>query len=454
MTLPPDFEALMAQHYGPSRARSLCEALASTDASVSVRLNPLKLSPLPTPSLASAPVPWCAGAFYLRERPPFTSDPLLHAGAYYVQDASSMFLAQIIAQHAPAARCVLDICAAPGGKSTLLRSLLPPDALLLSNEPVRQRAQVLAENLTKWGHPATLVSQNYPADFAPLTEVFDVVVADVPCSGEGMFRKDPVAVSEWSLANVDRCWRRQRDIILDIWPSLKPGGLMVYSTCTFNRLENEDIVRWMESELDAEVLDVETDEGWGIEGHYHFLPGRVHGEGQYMAALRKKDNVLREPSQHVPRARATRSSAPRNTVSFPEWLRGEYDFFTQADRCFAFPCQHAALRSRLAGVLNLVVPGVQVAELRGRDWQPSHALAMSAALVRGTFPEAELTYETALQYLRRESIVVDAPRGMVLVTFGGLPLGFVKNLGPRANNLYPQEWRIRSSHTEPFTLLP
>ena len=263
---------------------------------------------------------------------------------------------------------------------------------------------------------------------------------------------DEVAVAEWSRSNVELCWKRQREIIRDLWPALRPGGLLVYSTCTFNRQENEDNVQWIAAELEAEILSMATKPEWGIEGHYHFFPDQVRGEGQFMAALRKQPDTQTRSTQHVASARTSRGAGPRFTFSFPEWLSGDFAFFREGDVCYAFPQAHLPLREYLAKHLNVLSQGICVAELRGRDWLPAHSLAMSTALSRGAFPEAELSYESALAYLRREAIQVDAPRGIVLVTFQGLPLGFVKNLGTRANNLYPQEWRIRSTHTTPFTL--
>ena len=440
----------MRQQWGEARGRALCEALAGTEPSVSVRWNRGKVAAC----AGSDAVPWCPDACYLPERPPFTFDPLLHAGAYYVQDASSMFLAQAVRQYVTEPCVALDLCAAPGGKSTLLRALLPEGSLLVCNEPIPKRAQVLAENMTKWGHPATVVTQNYPADFASLRHTFDLVVADVPCSGEGMFRKDEEAVSEWSIANVGMCQERQRGILADVWPALKPGGLLVYSTCTFNRMENEDNVAWIASALGAEVLPISVSASWGIVGTYHFLPGEVRGEGQFMALLRKKNTTASESQNYSKKSKKLRQVKPQTTASIREWLGGDFEFVADTETCVALPRAHASLCADILGPLHILVQGVQVATLKGRDWQPSHALAMSQAYVRGTFPEAALDYDTALSYLRREAICVDAPCGYVLVTFRGLPLGFVKNLGSRANNLYPSEWRIRSTHTVPFTLSP
>lgn len=448
LQLPSDFIQLMHQHWHDD-ADALCDALLNTEPSVSVRLNPLKMQWEGTNC-----VPWCPDAYYLDERPAFTFDPLLHAGAYYVQEAGSMFLAQAIRQLVPQQPLVaLDLCAAPGGKSTLLRAMLHTDSLLVSNEPMRQRAQVLAENMQKWGHPNCVVTQNYPADFTHLTHTFDLIVADVPCSGEGMFRKDEGAIRDWSQQNVETCWRRQRDIIADIWSALKPGGILIYSTCTFNRFEDEDNVSWICRELGAEPLTLSVDEAWGITGQYHFFPGKAQGEGFFLAALRKAEDDCRPFAPREPKNKKdkTKVQMPRQTH---EWVMGDdFTFVLNDEQYIAVPQRYATLMSHLCQQLTVLTEGIPLADLKGRDWQPNHALALSAAYQKGTFPEAELSYEQALAYLRREAITIDAPRGYVLVTFAGHPLGFVKNLGNRANNLYPQEWRIRSGYTTPFTLL-
>ena len=426
MSLPPDFCALMREQYGDSMAESLFQGL-SEEPCVSVRLNPRK-SPV-TELSGGHPVPHCPGAFYLDERPPFTFDPLFHAGVYYVQEASSMYLARALEEHlgfplasfegsssplsaselgaAPAStpRYALDLCAAPGGKSTLLRSLLPEEWWLVSNEPMPKRAQVLAENMVKWGHPQSLVAQNYPADFAFLSHQFDLIVADVPCSGEGMFRKDEVAIREWSLENVENCWRRQRSILSDVWPALKPGGLLIYSTCTFNHFEDEDNVAWASSHLGADILE-----------QRHFLPGRDKGEGFFLAVLRK----------HA----ASPDSCPLPSPLSPD-----------------------AFLSKLQRNLRLLLCGIPEPEKTPKGPVPSHVLAMSTTYRRGTYPEYELTYPEALAYLRREALRIEAPKGIVLVTFRGIPLGFVKSIAGRANNLYPQDWRIRTTYTTPYCLL-
>ena len=457
MSLPAPFEASMRQLLGDSYD-SFREALLGEPA-VSIRLNRSKC--MCTPEYE--PVPWASDGYYLSERPSFTFDPWLHAGCYYVQEASSMFVEQAVKQHLADAHVALDLCAAPGGKSTLLRSLLPDDCVLVSNEVMRPRAQVLAENITKWGHPRCIVTSNYPADFTPLSELFDLILVDAPCSGEGMFRKDEVAVAEWSPENVALCRQRQRDILTDIWPTLRPGGLLIYSTCTFNTQEDEENVHWMQAELGAELLPVATDAAWGITPSlvpdvphaYRFLPGRTRGEGFFLAALRKPEAPsASHPAEARAEKKGKKTKEKRPAMPIPAeckaWLTQSQSYLYRAEgtEVVALPADMESLHATLARQLHILQAGISLAELKGRDALPSHALAMSTALCSDAFVRCELSYTDALRYLRREAIALpaDTPRGFVLVTYRTVPLGFVKNLGNRANNLYPNEWRIRSSH--------
>lgn len=324
-----------------------------------------------------------------------------------------MFLWHVLSQVCPElsskpSALALDLCAAPGGKSTLVRSFLHEQAWLVSNEPIAKRAHILAENMTKWGAPHTLVAQNFPPDFRRQTDVFDLIICDVPCSGEGMFRKDEKAIEEWSLKNVETCWQRQRDIVEAIWPCLRPGGTIIYSTCTFNHLEDEDNVEWMVRTLGAELLHVNYDPAWGIvetqPGMLHFLPGVARGEGFFIAALRKPGEAL-----------------PKRTM-------------LERDACI----------KRLSKALRMV---------SAPETQKVMAVDYDEAL-----PRYELTYDEAVAYLRHEALrfapETAVPKGLVVVCYRGLPLGLVKNIGSRANNLYPDEWRIRTTHTTSFTLLP
>lgn len=433
------------------------EALLGEPA-LSIRFNKSKCTATPDYER----VPWATDGYYLSERPAFTFDPMFHAGCYYVQEASSMFVEQAVKQHLQEARVALDLCAAPGGKSTLLRSLLPEDCVLVSNEVMRQRAQVLAENITKWGHPRCIVTSSYPADFTTLGELFDLILVDAPCSGEGMFRKDEVAVAEWSPENVDVCWRRQRDILTDIWPTLRPGGLLIYSTCTFNTKEDEENVRWMIEELGAELLPIDTDASWGITpslipdvAHaYRFLPGRTRGEGFFLAALRKGGNPSPTSPKEGNNSKKKKSKGKTPSIAVPSECKGwltnsdSYTYQATGNEVVALPTDMVPLHALLSEQLHIVKSGIMLAELKGRDAIPSHALSMSTALRADAFSRCELSYAEALRYLRREAVVLpsDAPRGFVVVTYRDLPLGLVKNLGNRANNLYPNEWRIRSGH--------
>lgn len=454
MVLPEDFEPLMRAHLGDEQTERLMQGL-STEPSVSVRMNPRKNSHTFLPEIHQSQVPWARDAYYLDERPAFTFDPLFHAGTYYVQEASSMFLTQAICQHVDreAPLVALDLCAAPGGKSTLIRSLLSDASLLVSNEPMRQRAQVLAENMIKWGHPNTVVTQNYPADFSHLVNTFDLIVTDVPCSGEGMFRKEDDAIRDWSLENVDLCWHRQRDIVEAIWPTLKPGGILIYSTCTFNRFEDEDNVNWVAHELGADILTVNHPTEWNItEGNpgYHFFPGTTRGEGFYMAVLRKQGSPVAASPKPLSKPVKAQKNEP---IQAQKWIKGDYIFQIEKERYAAIPATYADLIKRFRYGLNTIHAGVPLAELKGKDWIPCHALAMNTAYQEGSFPEIELTYDEALAYLRKEALRIDAPKGFIVVTYKKERLGFAKSIGNRANNLYPQEWRIRSGYTTPCHLL-
>lgn len=414
--LPIEFESYTRQLFGEERYQQFIASL-DEEPPVSIRLNPFK--PIEEPDSATA-VPWCRNAFRLESRPDFTLDPLLHAGCYYVQEAGSMFLDEVLKQiFAPGASLftsslqALDLCAAPGGKSTLLRAALPEGSLLYSNEPDRRRANILMENMQKQGHPNVVVTNNYARDYQKSKLLFDLILTDVPCSGEGMFRKDAGAINEWSIANVLKCRDLQRSIIENIWPCLREGGILIYSTCTFNTRENEENVKWICEELGAEIIPIEIKPEWGITGSllegfnepvYRFIPGITPTEGLFMAVLKKAPHP-----QHL-----SHEARGVNTQK-------------------ALKC------------LKVLSNGTYKGEIKGKAIIPEHAEALLINLHADKYPRLELDLDTALHYLRREAIVLpaEAPRGYVIVTYKGKSLGFVKNLGNRANNMYPQEWRIR-----------
>lgn len=473
MTLPDSFTQYTQALMGEERYARFLDALHQP-APVSIRLNKAKGIHAP---LQGEQVPWCEEGFYLAERPAFTFDPLLHAGCYYVQEAASMFVGHALRQYAGDAKrplLALDLCAAPGGKSTAALAALPRGSVMVSNEPVRQRAQILAENISKWGNPNTFVTNNYPQDFLPTGLKADVIICDVPCSGEGMFRKDTEAVGEWSPQNVEKCWRLQRDIVATAWQLLAEGGLMVYSTCTFNLKENEENVRWAEEELGAEVLPIATEAGWVVTSSLlrgfsrpvcRFIPGLTRGEGLFLALLRKPgegtvgaDGSLFPPGrkQGGSERRKEKKGKGRNAAALGipsaclPWLESPeaYATVTAGDTVFALPTETLHIYNKVEGKLRLLKAGIALAQQKGRDLIPQQGLALSTALRRGAFPEAELSHAEAIAYLRREPVTLPSttPRGYTLITYQGHALGFAKNLGARANNLYPPEWRIKSSH--------
>ena len=385
MNLPADFVAETRRIMGDERYNRFVGAF-DEEAPTSIRVNPRIVGDGCFDG--EKQVPWCSEGYYLNDRPQFTFDPLLHAGCYYVQEASSMFVTHVLrtvdSNHT--SQFALDLCAAPGGKSTALRSVLPDDCVLISNEPMGNRAQILLENVTKWGGPNHIVTNNYPRDFRKAKLKFDLILCDVPCSGEGMFRKDPNAISEWSAQNVEKCWQLQREIVADAWECLNPGGLLIYSTCTYNTKENEENIRWILDTYDAQVLDIPVDPSWNITGSllegfnepvYRFIPGITRGEGLFVCALRKAGSLEPKP----------------------------------------FNAKKLALK-----VLDA-------------EFEKSDVCV-------------DVDYATALKYLRGEALVLpaDTPRGIVTITYQGQPLGPAKNIGNRANNLYPKAWRIKSTH--------
>ena len=420
----------------------------------SIRCNPFKSGICPE----GRPVTWNAYGRILPERPVFTLDPHFHAGAYYVQDSSSMFVAHAFRRllesaGKPVGRPfrVLDLCAAPGGKTTdlaaSLREVFGDGFILVSNEVMKARAGVLADNVALWGDPNVVVTSDDPRAFAALPGFFDVIVADVPCSGEGMFRKDEEAQRQWSEDNVALCEARQRRITADVWPSLRQDGLFIYSTCTFNKYENDSNVQWIASELGAECL-LEDDLLHAGEGviktalGYSLVPGHVEGEGQYCSALSKISEVeFRETRQKTAR--------PSKAQTLPEGivaglLRVKAVVRLKGETVIAVPENISSDLALIEQALHVISAGCAVGTLKGKVLVPDADLALSLMYDRTAFPEAEVDRDTALAYLHRDAITLpDAPKGYVAVVYGGLPLGFVKNLGNRCNSLHPQSRRIR-----------
>lgn len=443
--LPVDFIESMHQQMG-NEAELLVRAL-ETEPITSIRLNS-KLDVL-TFDCDTDEVPWHVDGYYLSERPQFTLDPLFHAGCYYVQEASSMFLQQVLEQYVNTSSIVLDLCAAPGGKSTLISEYLSRDGLLLSNEVVRQRVFILSENIQKWGNGNTIVTHNTAEEYGERCKhLFDCILVDAPCSGEGMFRKDEQARSEWSLKAVKMCAERQRSILMDVWDALKPGGILVYSTCTFNEEENEKNVEWLAETLGADVLPIDYDPSWGItEGNmgYHFYPHKTKGEGLYICALRKHAGAV-EPIKVKSPKKEPNMSHPEYLPVMRSWLQHPDDWAIRYSDRFAtaYPYKYKEIIDWLSTQLTCISTGFGLGEERGKGIAPQHSLSMLKDLRKEAFPLVSLTREQALSYLRTEALVLnDVPLGLVLLTYEGVPLGFAKNVGNRMNNLYPNEWRIR-----------
>ncbi len=443
--LPVDFIENMRSELG-SEADALFQALEQ-EPQTSIRLN--DKCDVVSFDVDSDEVPWNEDGYYLNGRPSFTLDPLFHAGCYYVQEASSMFLQQVLEQYLDTDSVVLDLCAAPGGKSTLISQYLGSDGLLISNEVVRQRVFVLSENVLKWGNGNVVVTHNQPVDFGEgCKNLFDCILVDAPCSGEGMFRKDKDARSEWSSKQVIVCAERQRKILMDVWNALKPGGLLIYSTCTFNRQENEENVEWVRDCLGADVLSVDYDSYWGItEGNpgYHFYPHKTRGEGLYICALRKYESFftpykIKLQKRVVPGDASVEREVKKWLLHPEEWAIKQSDRFLSA-----YPMRYKELVENLSTFLTCLSSGFGIGEWRGKHISPQHSLSMSKALRRDVFSSLSLSLEQSLSYLRTEALmpVENLPSGPVLVCYDDVPIGFVKNVGNRLNNLYPNEWRIR-----------
>lgn len=419
---------------------------------MSVRFNPAKLPGHNLPAI-SDPVPWCGVGAYLPGRPPFTLMPELHQGLFYVQEAASMFIHHVVSHLVASCNrplLYLDACAAPGGKTTAAISALPAGSIVVANEYVASRADILRENLAKWGYPLTRVTQGDVSRFSPLGTRFDIVAADVPCSGEGMMRKDPKAVEQWSPALVDQCAARQHTIVSTLWDTVAPGGYLIYSTCTYSREENEAQLHHLVDTLGAIPIAIPVHPSWGLQSGidtpypcHRFIPGATRGEGLFMAVVQKPvdsaTHTRRAKAPAGPRHDRTLSSQCASWLTIPAVIaadpRGRVIAYPEAD---TFPGLPAELR-----------PAIHIADIKGRKLQPTVELILSTAFRPGTFPTAELTYPQALDYLRGQAVTLpaDTPRGPVTLTYRTRPLGLVNNVGNRANNLHPAPWRILTPAT-------
>jgi 16S rRNA C967 or C1407 C5-methylase (RsmB/RsmF family)/NOL1/NOP2/fmu family ribosome biogenesis protein len=437
MIFPTAFESRVKNDH--FLGQELLDALNSS-APVSVRFNSNKTQP---ELQILSEIPWCENSFYLKERPSFTLDPLFHAGCYYPQEAGSMVLDTILRQiPLPDEPIVLDLCAAPGGKSTLTANFLNGNGLLVSNEVIHARSRILKENMTKWGNTNSVVTNNDPKDFDRLGEFFDLIIVDAPCSGEGMFRKDPESRNEWSEDNVQLCAARQKRIIADIWDALKPGGYLIYSTCTFNEQENEQNVDFAISELDAELMSIQLPEpikkGRKGVGHY-CLPGTTETEGFYIAVLKKEQGESRK-IKYEKKKDFNPFRALNEIEEFA--IVDQHEFFQWNEMILALPKKISTEMQHVIAKMRIVKAGTVIGEIQRKGINPHEELALSQELCSYT-KRIELTKEQALQYLHGDTFPLEGTHGWQLVTYKNQPLGWIKHLGNRFNNLYPKEWRIR-----------
>lgn len=442
---------------------------------ISVRTNPLKNIAAQEifQDNISGQVPWSSNGYYLTKRPVFTLDPLLHAGAYYVQEASSMFLEEAMKQSTDLLQPlkVLDLCAAPGGKSTLIQSIISPESLLVSNEVIKTRVNILAENLSKWGAPNVVVTNNDPQHFQRLNEYFDVIVVDAPCSGSGLFRKDPEAIHEWSENSVQLCSQRQQRILTDTIPALKPGGVLIYSTCSYSKDEDEAIVEWLMDNGLMENIAVDIKADWNIVetktngfSGYRFYPDKVKGEGFFIAVFRKRlreesmneEGVFRKRKEEELRGKVMNEErgfkkrkedgvSVKDDLIVRKYLKPGIDLqlVLVNDEILALTPLLKNELSVLQSALYIKKAGIKTGSIIRDELIPDHELAVSS-IISDAVPFIELDKETAIQYLRRDEIKpTGAGKGWLLVRYRGLPLGWIKALPNRVNNYYPKEWRVR-----------
>lgn len=455
MNLPVDLINSLQSVKGFSR-EAFEKEHASPEKVTSIRINPYKRStsslPLLFPFLERTGIPWCETGYYLSARPSFTPDPFFHAGCYYVQEASSMFLEQVIKAvfpgHEQARLRILDLCAAPGGKTTHLSALFP-EGFIVANEVIKTRAGILAENVVRWGKENIIVTSNDPAAFNRLQGYFDLVVADAPCSGSGMFRKDPESIKEWSPQHVDLCSKRQKRIIEDCWPSLKENGIFIYATCSYSVKENEEVLDWIADTFEVDTVSVphaaangivETVSDRNTMYGYRFYPDKIKGEGFFIACMRKKEHIDEQIPD--PKRLVMASKQDRNIISPFLTNPEQYELvYTGREIDILKKCNMDDIAA-LYPVLYIKKPGIRAGKIMKDELIPSHELALST-IIALNLSGIDADPETALEYLRKKDFSADnASKGWNVVRFMGHNLGWVKILPNRINNYYPSALRI------------
>ena len=427
------------------------QAALNDPAPVSIRMNPGK----PISHIGdSEAIPWSEEGRYLSSRPRFTDDPLFHAGTYYVQEASSMFLEYMLRNiiDLSANHRVLDLSAAPGGKSTHLQALLTRDSLLVANEVIGSRNKILRQNLSRWGGDNHIVTQSDPKFFNKLPSFFDLILVDAPCSGEGLMRKDPHAIQEWSQSNVQLCARRQKRILADVLPALAEGGVLIYSTCTFSEAENEENLEWLEQESGLEPIKLNIPSEWGvvqtgpIGAGYRFYPHLTLGEGFFITALRKPGSAHKHKTAKKKNARipATDTTEDRNWLKETE----RYAFINREEHHSAIPRVLYADYLSVQRALRITSAGLYMGKMYHHKLKPSPEMALSQAL-KQEIPRIEFSQDEALNFLAHIEIPKnkDYPEGYVLIVYQGHGLGWLHVLrNGQIRNKYPTAWRILQRH--------
>lgn len=429
-SLPLDWAQLELAHQDPP--------------SISIRVNPKKAT---NKFEQAESIPWCTLGKYLDQRPSFTYDPLFHAGTYYVQEASSMFLEYALRQYIDfSSRLdVLDLCAAPGGKSTHIASLISEESLLISNEVIGTRVNILAENVLKWGYSNMWISNSDPIHFAKLPNQFDVLLLDAPCSGSGLFRKIPDYIDAWNYDLVALCAQRQKRILHDVYPSVSQNGIIVYMTCSLSKEENEDMLDYFMGEFALETCKINMDQTFGVIeteselSHafgYRFFPHLTRGEGFFLALLRKKDGAEKNTIE-------SKKSTPKSFLDVSKFMQEERMFnFLQNENLIAMQIAHKEIFDLLQKKIKIVKKGILMGKPLQKELLPSHELALYYC---NTYQEhrIDLNLEQAISYLKKEALEISLPaKGWYLVCYEGFSIGWLKNIGNRINNYYPSNYRI------------
>lgn len=449
MSLPKAFVEQMQAQLGPEWP----DFAAALEASPPVSIHYNRAKAAEQPLFTGHPVPWNTEAVYLETRPVFTLDPHFHAGRYYVQEAGSMLLVPALQQIQQARgetiRTALDLCGAPGGKTTLLLNQLPDDCLVVTNEVIKHRFNILYENRIRWGRSNVINTQGDSAQFARMSGLFDLVLVDAPCSGEGLFRKNPQAREEWSAEHVQFCASRQRRILHNALPLVSEGGFLIYSTCTYNPQENDQNVEWICEQGGFEVFPLDLPEAWGIaatRSGYQAYPHRSRSEGFYLSVLQK--TAPGPTASKIPTLRYFTKASRATIQTVAHWLPTQQEWEVVSDpqeQLYLLHPGHLGVLARLSSAFSKIVPGISMGTLKGKQLVPGHALALAA---HGTeaLPGIEVNQEAALAFLRKQELrdyLADSPDGWQAIRYDGYGLGWVKVLPRRVNNYLPKSYRIR-----------